>query len=520
VGEPRKPSQTPTVVQQGDDAGTVGSADSQGGRAGHLREFAPGQIVAEKYLVERVIGEGGIGVVVAAQHLDLEQHVAIKYLRRQAVESSVVVQRFMREARLAAKIRSEHVVRVYDVGSLEGVPYMVMEYLEGTDLGQVLHDGGPLAVDLAVDYVLQACEALADAHSAGIVHRDLKPDNLFLARKSAGASVLKILDFGISKASDTVARSSGESKLTQDTDKFGTPHYMSPEQLRSAGDVDVRADVWAIGVVLYELLTGKVPFDGEGMPELLTAILHMPSTPLSEHVPGLPDGLQTIIECCLEKDRERRFRNVAELAQELRPFADASLHPRIDRIARIIRDGGSSVRPPSRDSLRGSDPSTGYRPSSTSSSSGSLSAAAPPARKRGPSALAVVAGLALVVGSALALFALRAGGPQPKAGALPPGAATLPPPVAVVAAPVQAAGLSATSLPPAAKDLPPAVASTTEPSATASTNAEAPPPPGSHSGPAPPPHQPVRASTRLPAPAAPSSPPAKRDLGGVVDPFR
>jgi serine/threonine protein kinase len=310
--------------------------------------MVPGALLADKYMIENIVGEGGIGIVVSAKHIQLDQTVAIKYLRPKAAGMPAVAERFLREARLAAKIRSEHVVRVYDVGLLpDGAPYMVMEYLAGTDLGKMLTASGTLPLDRAIDYILQACEALAEAHVAGIVHRDLKPDNLFVATGAAGKSVVKILDFGISKLSEKRTTSSGRlSQLTQADDRFGTPVYMSPEQLLSSSDVDARADLWAIGVVLYELLTGVVPFDGDSLPELVTAILNLPPRKLTAQRPYLPSGLQDVIERCLEKKRDDRYQNVAELVQELRPFAPPHTHSRIDHVVRIIREAGENVRPP------------------------------------------------------------------------------------------------------------------------------------------------------------------------------
>jgi serine/threonine-protein kinase len=308
--------------------------------------FVPGSRIAEKYVVERMIGEGGLGIVVAARHIHLDQMVAIKYLRPKSLASKIVADRFVREARLAAKIRSEHVVHVYDVGTLpDGAPYMVMEYLAGTDLGRQLSASGPLPVERAVDYILQACEGLAEAHVAGIVHRDIKPDNLFIATSAGGKSILKLLDFGISKLSSKRSESSRPEELTEAGDKFGTPVYMSPEQLLASRDVDARTDVWSMGVVFFELLTGRLPFDGDSLPELCAAILTKNPVPLLEARPYLPEHLEKIVAQCLAKEVEQRYQNVAELAQELRPYAATSWGHRIDNIVQLIQGSGDKVRP-------------------------------------------------------------------------------------------------------------------------------------------------------------------------------
>ena len=223
-------------------------------------EFAPGSVVGGKYRVDDVIGDGGLGVVLKAWHQQLDQPVAIKVVKPDAVSRPGVVERFLREARLAARIKNEHAVKVFDVDEAEsGVPYMVMEYLEGRDLEQIVTEA-PLHVHVAIDYLLQAIEAVAEAHAAGIVHRDLKPANLFLARRPGSTSIVKVLDFGISKV--TSADAQQRKRLTRHDERVGTPAFMSPEQLQAAPDVDARADVWALGVVLYELVTGRLPFDG------------------------------------------------------------------------------------------------------------------------------------------------------------------------------------------------------------------------------------------------------------------
>jgi serine/threonine-protein kinase len=308
--------------------------------------FRAGAILCGKYRIDRVVAEGGLGIVLAATHLQLGQRVAIKYLKRSAAGLKATVDRFVREAQLASQIRSDHVVRVHDVGTLDdGGPYIVMEYLEGVDLAHVL-DAGPLHVRTAIDYVLQACDALAEAHAMGIVHRDLKPGNLFLAKRAAGSSIVKIIDFGISKGAPSRSPSGTWEHVTTAGEIFGTPVYMSPEQLRSMKSVDQRADVWALGVVLHELLTGTMPFDGASVPQLCTSILNDPPVRLTSVRPDAPRELEDVILKCLEKDRNRRYRNVAELAQELAPFAPETAMARVEHIKRVIVEGGSSVRPP------------------------------------------------------------------------------------------------------------------------------------------------------------------------------
>jgi eukaryotic-like serine/threonine-protein kinase len=292
-----------------------------------------GDLVAGKYRVDRVLGEGGMGIVVAATHQQLDEKVALKFLRPSVASNPEIVQRFVREARAAVKIRSEHVARVLDVGALEsGTPYMVMEYLDGQDLAQTLAGRGPLPVSETVTYVLQACEAVAEAHSLGTVHRDLKPANLFLARRPNGRPVVKVLDFGISK----VASTGENAALTNASAMMGSPSYMSPEQMVAAGSVDVRADVWALGVVLYELLTGTLPFVAETMPELVGMILQSAYPPVAALRPDVPPGLQATIDRCLQKDRTQRHRNVAELAAGLVPFGPPRSDLSLERISHVL----------------------------------------------------------------------------------------------------------------------------------------------------------------------------------------
>ncbi len=316
------------------------------GGANTTPAFANGSVVAGKYLVEETIAEGGIGVVVVAKHLALQQRVAIKYLKAKALGTPAIVERFVREVRLAAQITSDHVVRVHDVGSLKDAgPYIVMEHLIGEDLGRTLQSG-PLPVARAIDYVLQACDALAEAHSLGIVHRDIKPENLFIAQRASSTSILKIIDFGISKATPKNGENPNWARETSANDRFGTPLYMSPEQLRSTSKVDERTDIWSLGVVLHELLTGAPPFLGEDLPQVCTSIMTAEPPRVTSLRPTAPPELDAIVRRCLEKESARRYRNVAELAGALAPFGPPNATSRAERIAAVVRRGGGSIRPP------------------------------------------------------------------------------------------------------------------------------------------------------------------------------
>src|SRR6266540_2515765 len=312
----------------------------------HGREVAAGvregDVLAQKYHVERVLGAGGMGVVVLAHHLKLDERVAIKFLHADALDNAEAVARFEREARNAVKIKNEHVARVIDVGNLEnGAPYMVMEYLEGEDLDAWVRQRGPLPVEQAVDFVLQALEAIADAHALGIVHRDLKPANLFCVRRNDGLFSIKVLDFGISKV--TGIHASGAAGMTKTATMMGSPYYMSPEQLESARSVDTRTDIWAIGIVLYELLAGRVPFSGETLPEIVVKIVSHPLEPLRGRRPDVPQELEAVIGRCLEKDRTKRYANVAELAHALAEFAPRNARPSVERISRVLENAGLSA---------------------------------------------------------------------------------------------------------------------------------------------------------------------------------
>ena len=310
-----------------------------------------GELVAGKYRVEREIGAGGMGVVYAAVHVHLEQRVALKCLAPDAAGNPELVERFWREARAAVKIQSEHVARVIDIAQLEGssTPYIVMEYLEGEDLESIVKSSGPLSVADATRYVLEACEALAEVHAQGMVHRDIKPANLFLATRADGSRLVKLLDFGISKAGPAWA----DAGLTNTKAVIGSPRYMSPEQLRSARDVDARSDVWSIGITLFELLGGRSPFATGTMPEVCASILKDEPTSLRAVRADAPADLDAVITRCLQKAPEERYRNVAELAVALRPFGprgiiDISIERIVGTIQLAMRDTVPSAAPRTR----------------------------------------------------------------------------------------------------------------------------------------------------------------------------
>ena len=289
--------------------------------AGRVKSpVSPGDIVAGKYRIERVLGSGGMGVVVAATHLDLDQPVALKFILPHALAGKGNVERFMREARAAVRLKSEHVARVYDVGrDGENRPFMVLELLEGMDLAKLSKQKGLLPVADAVEYVLQACEALVEAHAAGIVHRDLKPQNLFVTRRLNGTPLLKVLDFGIAKAIGPGAV--GQMALTDSAAIIGSPLYMAPEQMRSARTAEIRSDIWALGVILYELLGGALPFDGETVTEVCIHVVNEEPAPLLTLRPGLDPSLVGIVMRCLEKEVQARYHNVSALAAALEPFS-------------------------------------------------------------------------------------------------------------------------------------------------------------------------------------------------------
>lgn len=304
-----------------------------------------GDVIDGKYLVGECIAWGGMGIVTEATHLHLQKAVALKCVRPEFLDNEEMVARFLNEARIAANLRNEHVARVLDFGKTEaGVPYLVMERLEGMSLAALVGERGQLPVSEAVDYLLQACEALAEAHAQGIVHRDIKPENLFVTQGVNGTPILKVLDFGISKhLTPHMGR-----RLTNPSSSMGSPCYMSPEQMRNAGLVDTRTDVWATGAVLFELLAAEPPFDGDSLPEICAHVMCDAPRSLMLLRPELPSGLAAVVARCLEKDRDNRFGDVAELARALEPYASADGRSSVPSIEHIT----SNSEPPPQSAAR------------------------------------------------------------------------------------------------------------------------------------------------------------------------
>ena len=441
-----------------------------------------GDILAGRYRVERVLASGGMGVVVAATHIGLGQKVALKFLLPSVLSSQDAAARFDREARAAALLKSEHITRIIDVGKLEnGAPYMVMEFLEGCDLADLLVRDGPLSVETAATYLLQACEGLGEAHAAQIVHRDLKPSNLFRASRPDGSPLIKILDFGISKVADA-----GQASVTSTAAVLGSPMYMSPEQMVSSKSVDARADIWSLGVVLYQLVSGHPPFEEETLPGLFVAISTKEPRPLSERMAAPPE-LQALIAKCLEKSPAARFQNVAELATALAPFAP-NAREHVDRIRRLVLGSGAQGLGPQSSSsgaLRvdtGSQTQTdpfGRTKTALAGSAPDLTLP-PPRRSAIPYVVGGVATVA-IIGATIAYVAKQSTSPvaasttsAAKATAAPASAA--PAVVTDVAIPVSALPIASATPPPTARPAattkatvaPTSAAPSTKPSASAS----------------------------------------------------
>lgn len=464
-------------------------------------QLVPGAVLAGKYRIDRVLGAGGMGVVVAAHHVHLEERVAIKTLLPEMLAHSEAVERFLREARAAVKIKSEHVAHVSDVGTLEnGAPYMVMEFLEGEDLSALVDKRGPLPVEQAVEFVLQACEALAEAHALGIVHRDLKPANLFCVRRADGLLAVKVLDFGISKMSP-LGGSGPDMGMTKTTAVMGSPYYMSPEQMLSAKNADAQSDIWSLGAVLFELLSGVTPFSADTLPELVLKVSNTDAPDVGTRRSEVPAGLRAVVARALQRDRAKRYTNVAELAFELAEYGPAKrAQASAERASRVLEAAGLRTG-------SGQAGGVGAAASREPVSAGTMVTFEHTDRgAKKPSRKGYVLGLAALTLAGFAVFFVARGGagePEPaiavQSSQSPATAELLPPEAsasAVSASAVSASAVSASAEPPKSE---PDVASP-EPSAAP----EAAPAPSS----APPPNV-VKKRTALPAKTTPPVAPPK-----------
>ncbi|HEY1546168.1 MAG TPA: serine/threonine-protein kinase [Kofleriaceae bacterium] len=361
----------------------------------------PGSIFIDKYKIERQLGEGGMGKVFLATHVHLAERVAIKVLHREMTTRGDLVDRFLREARASVRLKTEHVVRILDADRApDGLPYIVMEYLDGRDLLAMFRQRGSLPVGEVVDYMLQTCEAMAEAHGQALVHRDIKPANLFVTQRSDGTTLVKVLDFGISKTLDR------DLQLTSSQAMLGTPAYMSPEQLRASRDVDTRTDVWSLGVVMFELLAGRQPFDAPSFGELVIQVVTQPAPPIGGDVPR---GLASAIARCLERNAAARFQSVSELASAIAPYASDRVAgvSGAQRIATILRNRVQSQPALPIAQLSQEAMVAGATTEMTSNGAvHAMSTVTEPSSRRGW----VVAGVAATIIAAVAAVALTTGG--------------------------------------------------------------------------------------------------------------
>lgn len=467
-------------------------------------ELVVGQTIVGKYQIVRTLGAGGMALVYEAVHVGLDRRVAIKMLAGAMVGNEPMAHRFRREARAIAQIQSPYVARVLDIDAFaNGHPFIVLELLTGNDLGDEIDRRSALSIDEATDFVRQAAMGMSAAHTAGVVHRDLKPANIFLCNpvESDGRRVAKILDFGISK----IVHDDDDRRITRASEAFGTPHYMSPEQIRNARDVDARADVWALGVVLYECLTGRTPYEGEAT-EVIAAIVSEPVPSPRKHNGAIPPQLEAVVMRALERTPSARFQTAAELADALTPWA-----PHLPVVASAVPSrtpfkplplSELEAAPPSGSTGRDVAPSSAgaRRPDRIATSMTLTHAPAAPSRSaRGKLWIALGGGTLLV---AVVILAIGMGNT--------PATPRSPPIASPASAPSAAPNVEAPPVKPPSivqPELPPAAAA--HPAASTPVRAAAAPNPRPRAAPTP-----VAPSSAAPPPPSPSvvpsAPPAKR----------
>jgi serine/threonine-protein kinase len=441
-----------------------------------VTQLAAGTVLMDKYRVVETVGVGGMGVVIACDHLTLDLRVALKLLLPQLISNDAVVRRFVLEAKAATRIQSQHVARVLDVGTMTGeglpeggVPFMVMEYLEGNDLSHWVRRGTRFPIEDAVDYIAQAGEALAQAHKVGIIHRDIKPANLFLCERE-GHRVVKVLDFGISKILDEEPQEMG---LTKTTTVLGSGLYMSPEQMRSAKNVDFRTDIYSLGVCLYELLTGTQPHTAETFSELCVKVNIDPPTPLRRYRSDAPSALARVLEKAYARDPADRHNTVQDFVAALEPFASRDTASTIKHVRGITTHRERTSMAP---------------PALGTTSAGTVAAAAHGEEGRSRLGMTITAAIAaLVLAAGVGVFMSQRGGGQASGGEVE--SATPPPP----SVPVTTASASSPPTPEPSEE-----PSAEPPTAVSTAAASSPPKPSPARPPAPrPPPPPQKLCNRF-----------------------
>ena len=430
-----------------------------------LTQLNDPELIDGKYVVERVLGSGGMGRVLAARHVKLGHRVAIKVIHATGNRSPDLVARLLREGQAAARLRSEHAAKVLDVGELEGGwPYLVMEYLEGTDLSEVIARTGPIPLERAVDYLLQASEAVAEAHAVGIVHRDLKPANLFLATDAYGSPTIKVLDFGISKLAEPSTANVAVSSLTKTATVIGSPLYMAPEQMRSARQADERSDIWALAATLYEMLTGECAWSATTLQEVCMKVAVDPAPRVRDRVSDIPEAIDPLIARAMSKDPAQRFQSVAEFAASLVPWGGRAAPRLLEQIERLSGKQRSSaaVGDPSA-THNASEPGHPQRPSPpTAARDEALTGGASPAwgntknREAPPSVplkafpvrAALLAGLGLLAAGGAVFWGLRSVPPTGASSATAPARSSPPTAVRPLPTPSSSADSRASTPPP------------------------------------------------------------------------